>query len=427
LTPPPQPSERSLFRHEVLANKAPKLAGQILLTPRLSTWMVALFAGVMAAAVVAMLFFGSYTRRATVSGLLVPSAGLMRVATPQAGVVIDKRIKEGQVVQKGEILYVLTTDRLNSEAREIQASIGVQVEQRKRSMESEIARNALAQTAEITQMERRLAALSGEAQAVERQIEQQKLRVALAEDARARYQSLADRDFIAREQLFQKETELAEARSRLEALNRDTLIVQKDLAGTRRDLDATRVRYAGLNAALQRGVSTADQELAEVESRRRIVVPAPESGRASLVVAEVGQAVDPSRPLASLVPTDSQLEVRLYAPSRTVGFVKTGNRVLLRFQAFPYQKFGHQEGVVTAVSTNSASTTELSGLPLPELPPGEPVFSITVRLKDQSIMAYGSAIALQAGMRVEADILQEKRRLWEWVLEPLYSVTGRLR
>ncbi len=405
----------------------PKLAGQILLTPRISGWIAAAFAASMATAVIALLSFGTYTKRTTVSGLLVPSAGLMRVSTPQPGIVIEKRIREGQVVQRGDILYVLTSDRLNTEAREIQASIGTQVVQRKRSMETEMARNAAAESAEATQLQRRLSTLEAESRTIERQIEQQKIRVALAEDARLRYQSLADRDFIAREQLFQKEAELSEARSRLEALNRDALGVQRDLVGTKRDLDATRLRYASLNAVLQRGISNAEQELTEVESRRRIVVSAPESGRASLVVAEVGQAVDPSRPLVSLVPSDSKLEARFYAPSRTVGFVKAGNVVRMRLQAFPYQKFGHQEGTVVAVSTNAATTTELAGFPLPELPPGEPVFSITVRLKDQAVMAYGSPVALQAGMRLDADILQEKRRLWEWMLEPLYSVTGRLR
>ena len=41
-------------------------------------------------------------------------------------------------------------------------------------------------------------------------------------------------------------------------------------------------------------------------------------------------------------------------------------------------------------------------------------------------MAYGNAQPLQAGMVVEADVLQEKRKLYEWVLEPLYSLTGKL-
>ena len=56
----------------------------------------------------------------------------------------------------------------------------------------------------------------------------------------------------------------------------------------------------------------------------------------------------------------------------------------------------------------------------------EPVYPMRVALDRQSITAYGANYGLQPGMRLEADILLEKRRLYEWVLDPLYSLTGRL-
>ena len=66
------------------------------------------------------------------------------------------------------------------------------------------------------------------------------------------------------------------------------------------------------------------------------------------------------------------------------------------------------------------------------LPPGadaqgsEPLYLISVALESQSITAYGVDQPLQAGMLLEADVLQERRRLYEWVLEPLLSITGKL-
>ena len=55
----------------------------------------------------------------------------------------------------------------------------------------------------------------------------------------------------------------------------------------------------------------------------------------------------------------------------------------------------------------------------------EPVYRITVELARQTVTAYGEALPLQAGMTLEADIALERRRLYEWVLDPLYTVTGR--
>ena len=379
---------------------------------------------VLGIAVVAFLTLGTYTRRATVTGQLVPSAGVIRVHTPQAGVVLEKNVAEGQLVKKGDVLYVLSSDRRGSGSREIQADIGQQVDERRRSLQAEIERNRLAEAGEISHLERRAATLRSEGQAIQNQIAQQRIRLKLAEDARKRYQGLADQDYIAREQLFQKEAELTEQQSRLQALERDALVSQRELSTTVREIENTRVRYVNQNALLQRSISSTQQELTEVEAKRRVVITAPEAGRATLVAAEVGQAVDGTRALLNLVPADAKLEARLYAPSRTVGFVRPGDTVLLRYQSFPFQKFGQPEGVVTSVSNNAVTSTELAGFQIPDVPPGEPVYAIVVRLKEQNVTAYGKAWPLSAGMRLDADILQETRRLWEWMLEPLYSVTG---
>ena len=408
----------------MLKARSARSLGQIILTPHPRTTWLVVIAAVLGLLVVLFLTFGTYTRRATVTGQLVPSTGVIRVHTPQAGVVLERKVNEGQVVQKGDVLFVLNSDRLGPGAREIQADIGQQVDERRRSLEAELARNKGVEAAEIGHLERRAGTLRAEQQSIERQMEQQRIRLKLAEDARKRYQGLADQDYIAREQPFQKEAELSEQQSRLQALERDALVAQRELATTLREIENTRVRYANQNGLLERGVSSAQQELTEVEARRRVVITAPESGRATLVSGEAGQSVDTTRPLLNLVPSDAKLEVRLYAPSRTMGFVRPGDAVLLRYQSFPYQKFGQHEGVVASVSNNAVTSTELAGFQIPDVPPGEPVYAIVVTLKAQNVTAYGKQWPLSAGMRLDADILQETRRLWEWMLEPLYSITG---
>ena len=399
--------------------------GDILLTPRAPVSLLVFGAALIGVAVVLFLFFGTYTRRATVTGQLLPSAGVIRVHTPQAGVVMSKKVTEGQSVRKGDVLYILSSDRPGAGSRELQADIGQQVDDRRRSLEAEIERNRTGEAAEVGHLERRAATLRAETEAILRQIEQQVLRLRLAQEARTRYQGLADQDYIAREQLFLKEAELSDQQSRQQALQRELLVARRELGTTVQEISNTRVRFTNQNALLQRGISSTQQELAEVESRRRVFITAPEAGRATLVVAEVGQAVDGSKPLLNLVPEHSRLEARLYAPSATIGFVRPGNVVQLRYQSFPYQKFGQHEGRVQSVSNNAVSSSELAGFTSTDIPPGEPVYAITVALTQQAVTAYGKQWPLQAGMRLDADVLQETRRLYEWVLEPLYSITGK--
>jgi membrane fusion protein len=54
------------------------------------------------------------------------------------------------------------------------------------------------------------------------------------------------------------------------------------------------------------------------------------------------------------------------------------------------------------------------------------MFAITVSLPEQQIGTSGQRMALQTGMRVDADLLHETRRLYEWILEPLYAARARV-
>jgi membrane fusion protein len=105
-----------------------------------------------------------------------------------------------------------------------------------------------------------------------------------------------------------------------------------------------------------------------------------------------------------------------------MGFVQPGQVVRLRYEAYPYQKFGTQQGHVLAVSRSPLGAPELAALSLPAQAPGsEPLFRITVGL-DAPIRT----MPLGPGLRLQADVLLERRRLIEWLFEPLLGLQGRL-
>jgi len=168
------------------------------------------------------------------------------------------------------------------------------------------------------------------------------------------------------------------------------------------------------------------------------VIRAPADGTVSALVADVGQSVGPGVALANLVPANDhggaspRLQAELYAPSSAVGFIQAGQTVRLRYQAFPYQRFGHHEGRVLQVSRTPLQTTELASLPLPGAlagsalgQPGEPLYRITVALDAQGVAVDGHTQPLLAGMQLDADVLLERHRLIEWLVEPVLRVARR--
>jgi membrane fusion protein len=114
---------------------------------------------------------------------------------------------------------------------------------------------------------------------------------------------------------------------------------------------------------------------------------------------------------------------RLYAPSRSIGFVHEGEEVLLRYLAYPHQKFGMHRATIVAVSRNPMLPGELGFTPVDGT--REPVYRIKATLDSQAIPAYDRLERLQPGMQFEADILLDRRRLIEWIFEPLLGLAGR--
>lgn len=421
-------ADQPLFRSAALGAHKTKWLGDIVLIRPFTYRVLTAIAAGMAMVVVLFMFFGTYTKRSTVVGQLLPDSGLVKVYVPQVGIVQEKRVEEGQHVNKGDVLYILSSERHSVALGSIQAAISHQVTARRDSLRDEMEKTRRLQGEERDSLIKRIEGIQSELHKLDTLIEGQRNRVELAKDSVARYQGLLDQDYISREQLQQKQEELLDLKTRLQGSERERIGVARELSLRRTELAGLGFKHQNQLAQIERGISTMDQELAESEAKRQIQITAPESGVATAVVAEVGQAVDGSRPLVSIVPVGARLQAHLYAPSRAVGFVRLGDPVLMRYQAYPYQKFGHAKGKVISVAKTALPANEVSYLGNQGSGQGqqEPVYRITVGLDSQTLMAYGKPQPLQAGMLLEADILQDTRRLYEWVLEPLYSLTGKL-
>jgi membrane fusion protein len=386
------------------------------------------FALAMLGVVGGFFIWGSYTKRSTVSGQLVPASGQIKVRTPQTGVVLEKFVTEGQAVVLGDPLLSISSERYGSGADPVQARVSYQLTQRRESLDDELQKTRQLHQTERDSLSSKVATLRNELTNLAAQLASQRERVALADDASSRYQGLMQKGYISMDQFQQRQAELLGQRQALQSLDRERTSITQQLTERRNELAGLDTRQANELAPIRRQLSGIEQELAESEAKRTLLITAPGSGMATAVLAEVGQTVDPSRTLLSIMPRDSQLQAELYAPSKAVGFIRPGDAVLIRYQAYPYQKFGQYQAQVLSISRTAVPSADLAVM-AGEVPglsrTGEQLYRLRVQLNEQSVMAYGKPQPLQSGMLLDADILQESRRLYEWVLEPLYSLTGK--
>ena len=418
------------FRPEVIAGRRAQWLGVVLLAPRVSHNLAA--AGALAAvlAVAALLVFGSYTRKATVNGWLMPQQGLVKVFAPQSGVVAKVNIHEGDHVAKGAPLLVVSGEMRSESQGDSRAQVVDRLTLRRDSMSSEAQVQSKLFETQGKDLRQRLDAIKFEEQHLAEEVSLQRQRVALAEQAARRDQAMRARDLIPVSRLEQSRQDRLDQAARLSALERQRSTTQRERAQLEESLGELPLKLKTQLGDVSRNVAAIEQDLAEADVRRAYTISAPEDGVVTGVQVEAGGAATQSAPLLSLVPEGSALVAQLFCPSRAIGFVRTGQHVLLRYQAYPYQKFGSYDGVVSDISRSALNPTELpqqiSGL-TSLYQANEPIYRITVTLAQQTARAYGEPAPLQPGMQLQADVLIESRRLIEWIFDPLFTLTGKWR
>jgi membrane fusion protein len=414
---------QALFRPAAVAASRTDALGPIVLARPVALSALTGVALLIVVLVAGFFGFGTYTAHSTLRGRLIPDRGVIDVRSPQLGTILERRVGEGQLVESGDVLFIVSSERNTAALGPTQRVVAEQLEDRRRSLAAQIENTRVLQRLERRSLDESATALRSEAVTLEQTLADQRERVRLAEETAQRYERVRAQGYVAEELLLAKRVDLLEQRGRLQGLERERSGIGRQLTDVASRSDSLELRYRNQIADLERSVTAAELDIAENEARREIVVTAPADGTATGIAAVVGQAVDGSTPLAFIVPNDARLRAELYAPSRAVGFVAVGEEVLLRYEPYPYQKFGHYRGVVETVSRTAVPPSARTESP----PGGGPVYEVIVALESQTVTAYGERRELRAGMAVEADVLLETRRLYEWILEPLYSLRGQFR
>ncbi|WP_189635879.1 HlyD family efflux transporter periplasmic adaptor subunit [Pseudomonas chlororaphis] len=416
-------SSRSIFRQEVLFRLDRQEHGPILLSRSFHSWGWVGLAAAIAISILIYLFFGSYKPRTTATGMLVPESGAIRVVAPTAGIVSERRVREGQVVNQGDVLFVLTDERLHVG---LQANAKISDLRMTSLMQRRDSLLRLRDTAqELGKSTESGLVLQYENVLDELQRNQQELalygrRLAAQGKTVERHRGLAKLNYISQLELQDKEDQLAALEAQMLSTQRTRAQLSRAVAILKGELEQTPIKVAAQIAEIDRDLASLSLETTEVQSRDAFAITAPLAGRVTAINAEPGQPVT-TQTLAVILPENIPLVAHLFAPSKSFGFVQIGQSVRLRYQPYPYQKFGLQHGTVIEVANSPLRADEIALFPIS--PEKEAMYRVIVRLDSQSIQASDRRIDLLPGTLLDVDIEQEERRLIDWVLAPVTGVS----
>jgi membrane fusion protein len=412
-----------LFREEAIEARQTRWAGEAADIKPISVWAVVGFIALMATAMVAFLFVGKYTKKERVSGVVLSSEGVVRLRTAEAAVISAVKVRDGQQVAEGEVLFELSRERYSD--------AGATAQLVDRSMEAQNAQALMqsrdqqsAMRAGEAALQERIRRAKRDLTFVEEELRLQSELIASQERTVASLKPLADERIVSELQYRQQQNQLLDQRSRLETLKRTREGLVAEARGAESDALALRARASADIAAVERSRLALEQDRLQRRTDTLTQVRAPVAGTVTAVVGAPGQRADPAVALATLVPSGARLQAMLFVPSNAVGFLRVGQRVALRYDAFPFEKFGQYAGTLVKISETDVPLADME-LPI-AVKEKSTLYRVRVELDRDSVQAYGEPVRLRPGLTLAADIELERRRLIDWIFDPLFALGMRL-
>ncbi len=381
-------------------------------------------------------------------GRLVPETYVKIVQPAEAGVVREILVRDGDRVEKGQVLVRMDPTVNNADRGAAERELAMSQLQLRR-IEAELSNQPMQRAAEDD------ALLYSQAQA-QYQSRRQSFLDQVAQETSAREKMLNELT-ASREVLRKLEATLPSYQRSAEAFEK---LARENLVGTiqaeekrreaiekSQDLETQRASVAALTS----GLTQQDQRLAQIksayvsdlnQSRMDIVsritrlqqdtnklsyqqglleLRAPQAGMVKdLATTTVGAVVQPGAVILNLVPIDEKLQAEVMIENPDIGFIREGQLVRVKLAAFPFQKYGMVDGVVKTVSADAQQQDQRTADPNAQTL----AFKAIISLDKQKLGSIDKSLSLAAGMSVSAEIIQDQRTVFEYLLSPVQRVAS---
>ena len=373
-------------------------------------------------------------------GEVKPSSRVKEIQHLEGGIIEEILGREGQRVAAGEALFTLSPTRGEADLAELQA----------RLTNLRIDRARL--TAEVGGAEA-IVFPDGLADAAPGAVEKARalftIRMQQAETEAARFAGTVEQR---RQDVREIQTRLASNRESLALLNQQVEISadllqkgitnrythlelqreqQKLTGGIAQDVQAVKGARAALAASEREGeearlewlqrargtLSEVEAELSELSQRlkkfedavRRTTIRAPVAGIVKeIMVGTEGGVIRPGEIIAAIVPEDDSLIVEASLAPQEIGYVRAGQRAVIRLNSADLVRFGHIEGTVSEVSPDRLTSED-----------GTPYFRVRISAGQGYFEAGDARYDLYPGTQVIANIQTGERTVLDYITAPL--------
>ncbi|MEM6563186.1 MAG: HlyD family type I secretion periplasmic adaptor subunit [Pseudomonadota bacterium] len=373
-------------------------------------------------------------------GRVIPSQQVQVVQSLEGGIVRDVSVREGDIVQAGQVLMQIDDTRFDAERGELlERESALRAEIARLESEAGFAeeisfpgglrtRNPLATGAEEQVFASRRDQLDQELQVLEAQLVQRtsELNEMRAMRARTRAiiaplseeitltQDMFDRGLVPQIELLRLESRLAELTGDIAVSEASELRMEGAIDEVENQIDAARSAYVLTArqrlAQLQLELAVVQETLRSANDRvTRAQLKAPVRGTVNrLNATTIGGVVQPGAPLVEIVPLDDSLLIEADLGPRDIAFVRTGEAASVKISAYDYLVYGALDGEVVRIGADTIKTDE-----------GTEFFQVVVRTEKSYLGTDAKPLPITPGMIATVDIQTGEKTVLSYLAKPI--------
>ncbi|HAT3513881.1 TPA: HlyD family secretion protein [Serratia marcescens] len=414
-----------MFRQEAIDSQKMKWRGRALLLPGIPFWLTA---GLCLFFFIAFLTFaiaGTYTRRVNVTGEISTYPRAANVYSAVQGVVVKQFVTEGQVITAGAPIYQIDVSKSTHS--------GVVSDNQRRDINSQQARIAQiisrlesSKQATLTMLEKQKAQYTAAFSRSTVILERAQEGIRIAKENMENYRHYQTKGLINKDQLTNQVALYYQQHNNLLSLSgqNEQNALQITALESRIQTQAAEFDNQIYQMELQR--YELQKELLNIDAGGAIVIRALADGRVDSLSVTVGQMVNIGDSLLQLLPQDIEhYALVFWVPNDAIPYITAGDKVNVRYDAFPAEKFGQFAGTVSVISKVPASPQEMltyQGAPKAVLTAAVPYYKVIVMPEKQAIAYDGKRLSLENGMTAQSTLFLEKRTIYQWMLSPFYDM-----
>ncbi len=411
-----------MFRKEALDHQ--KWKSTAVLLSSIPAWVVFFFSFLITASFIIYIIFGSYTRRETILGEVVMQPHPIILSASKSGYISERYVTINQPIKKGDPLFKITLDRITDSGNVGINSINAIKDQiEKLDNIIQLVKDNQQETLEnlTKQIDKNRKIYTDTKRYFDEVSKSTEDYLAILR----KYENLMKKGYSANDEVTLQRSRYFDQKSLRNNLQEKILQQESAIINLENEIESRKTDFQNQIIRYELQQNDLEIRLMELESVSELIVNAPIDGIVESLSVTVGQIIKENDALAQLVPANkSEYRLIMWVPNSAISFIKQDDPIYIRYEAFPFEKFGQFKGVISHISTLPASLQELAFYKnIPSTDPNNPLYKIEVTIADQKVNYNSTSLYFLSGMKAEATLFLENRKLYEWMLFPLYNLT----